>query len=119
MSQFVNYQKLRIDLKNEQIIGNTVRNTFSSIQCAKLCVELFTNPYWICRFHFPLGNPATAPPSDLTRFSDEFRKHQNSAVNVDELGEVLKVIKILHKVVATYFYLGFFRLGQLYFSSLV
>ena len=42
-----------------------------------------------------MGNPATAPPSDLTKFADEFRKHQNSAVNVEELGQVLKVSSYL------------------------
>ena len=45
------------------------------------------------RFHFPYGNPVLNPYSDgnLPRFSEEFRKHKNSSVTLDELGDILKV----------------------------
>ena len=45
------------------------------------------------RFHFPYGNPMLNPYSDgnLPRFTEEFRKHKNSSVTLDELGEILKV----------------------------
>lgn len=42
------------------------------------------------KFHFPLGNPASSPSGDLTKFADEFRKHKNSCVTLEELGQILK-----------------------------
>ena len=45
------------------------------------------------RFHFPYGNPVLNPYSDgnLPRFTEEFKKRKNTSVNLDELGDVLKV----------------------------
>ena len=48
------------------------------------------------RFHFPLGNPASSPSGDLTKFADEFRKHKNSCVTLEELGQILKVSKVIY-----------------------
>ena len=48
----------------------------------------------ISRFHFPNGNPSTLNPygdGNMEKFTQEFRRHKNASVNVDELGEVLKV----------------------------
>ena len=52
-----------------------------------------TNVFLHSRFHFPYGNPVLNPYSDgnLPRFSEEFRKHKNSSVTLDELGDILKV----------------------------
>ena len=59
-----------------------------------LSLVIHLNPLilaFCCRFHFPLGNPATSTSGDLTKFADEFRKHKNSCVSVEELGQILKV----------------------------
>lgn len=48
----------------------------------------------VFRFHFPHGNPSTLNPygdGKLEKFTEEFRRHKNASVNVDQLGDILKV----------------------------
>ena len=46
------------------------------------------------RFHFPHGNPSSLNPygdGKMDKFTEEFRRHKNASVNVDQLGDILKV----------------------------
>ena len=59
-----------------------------------MCARNKIYSFVISRFHFPNGNPSTLNPygdGNMEKFTQEFRRHKNASVNVDELGEVLTV----------------------------
>ena len=56
-----------------------------------------SNYIYFFRFYFPAGNPAGKTTLDgiLKKFTDAFSKHKNQAVNLEQLGQLLKVTVIL------------------------